>query len=103
MRRASWTGSSPPSSCPALWAPAFADGAGGLIAFSTRIAKRFARPLDKGAETLVFLASASDAAEITGEYFQDCRRIAPSAAALDDVSAERMWLQSCKLAGFTAR
>jgi NAD(P)-dependent dehydrogenase (short-subunit alcohol dehydrogenase family) len=88
---------------PGFVATRFADEAGGLIAFSTRIAKRFAKPLDKGAETLVFLASASGLSDVTGEYFQDCHKIAPSAAALDDTTAERLWLESCKLAGFTAQ
>jgi NAD(P)-dependent dehydrogenase (short-subunit alcohol dehydrogenase family) len=87
---------------PGFVATGFADQAGGLISFSMKIAKRFARPVDKGAETLIFLASAAEISDVSGEYFQDCHPVPVSAAALDDTAAQRLWVESSKLAGLTS-
>jgi NAD(P)-dependent dehydrogenase (short-subunit alcohol dehydrogenase family) len=84
---------------PGFVATRFADDAGGLISFSMKIAKRFARSTDRGAGTLIFLASAPEVSEISGEYFQDCHPVRLNTAALDDVVAQRLWLESSRLAG----
>jgi hypothetical protein len=52
-----------------------------------------------GAETLVFLASAPEAGEISGGYFVDSRERSPSARAQDDDLGERLWAESERLAG----
>jgi NAD(P)-dependent dehydrogenase (short-subunit alcohol dehydrogenase family) len=85
---------------PGFVATGFANNAGGLISFSMKIAKRFARPAEKGAETLIFLASAPDVSELSGEYLQDCLPVRLHGAALDDAAAQRLWHESNKLAGF---
>jgi NAD(P)-dependent dehydrogenase (short-subunit alcohol dehydrogenase family) len=77
----------------------FADQACGLISFSMNIARHFARSIEKGAGTLVFLASAPEVCDITGQYFHDFQIAPVSATALDDIAAERLWLESRKLAG----
>jgi NAD(P)-dependent dehydrogenase (short-subunit alcohol dehydrogenase family) len=54
---------------------------------------------EQGAETIVYLASAAEAAETSGAYFEKCRERQPSAAALDDRAAERLWQVSEQLTG----
>jgi NAD(P)-dependent dehydrogenase (short-subunit alcohol dehydrogenase family) len=82
---------------PGFVATRFAEGAGGLIEFGMRIAKRFARPPEKGAETLVHLASAPELTGTSGLYFHDRVAVAASPAAGDDAAAERLWQESMRL------
>ena len=49
--------------------------------------------------TIVWLASSTDAAGITGKYLFDCRPKEPSLAAHDDEAARRLWQVSEQLAG----
>lgn len=49
---------------------------------------------DKGAATSVYLCSESEGGEVSGKYFSDRKQKTPSAAALDDESAERLWTLS---------
>jgi NAD(P)-dependent dehydrogenase (short-subunit alcohol dehydrogenase family) len=58
-----------------------------------------ADPAEKGAETVVYLASSPEVASVTGTYFYDCRPKTPSAQAQDDDSAKRLWAESARLAG----
>jgi len=76
----------------------FGDQTGGLIGFGIGIAKRFALTPEQGAETLVYLASSPDVARVTGEYFHKCRPATPSREAQDDAKAQRLWLETSKLA-----
>lgn len=82
---------------PGFVATAFADQTGGFTSTFMRFAKRFARPVEKGAETLVYLASSPQAQNLTGQYFYDLQAIAPSAIAQDDQASERLWNESEKL------
>ncbi|MGH8150035.1 MAG: SDR family oxidoreductase [Steroidobacteraceae bacterium] len=65
-----------------------------------------ARPLllspERGARTSLHLASAPEAAGRSGEYYIRCKPARPSAAALDDVAAERLWDTSARLVGVAA-
>jgi NAD(P)-dependent dehydrogenase (short-subunit alcohol dehydrogenase family) len=47
-----------------------------------------------GADTLVWLATAPEAAKVTGGYFFKRQALTPSAAALDDEAAARLWRES---------
>ena len=77
----------------------FGDEAGGLFTFGVRIAKVTAGITpEKGAETIVYLASASDVAATTGEYFYKCAPAKPNAEARDDAVARRLWEESEKIA-----
>jgi NAD(P)-dependent dehydrogenase (short-subunit alcohol dehydrogenase family) len=58
-----------------------------------------AEPGEKGAETIVHLAAAPAVANVTGEYFADCRPIAPTKDAQDDENARLLWDESLRLAG----
>jgi NAD(P)-dependent dehydrogenase (short-subunit alcohol dehydrogenase family) len=76
----------------------FGDQTGGLIGFGIGIAKRFALTPEKGAETLVYLASSPEVATVTGEYFHRCRPATPSREAQDDAKAQRLWMETSKIA-----
>jgi NAD(P)-dependent dehydrogenase (short-subunit alcohol dehydrogenase family) len=54
---------------------------------------------EKGARTIIHLASSPDVATISGEYFYKCKVIDPSAAAQSDEDAKRLWDASAKIAG----
>ncbi len=87
---------------PGLVATRFADGAGGLISFSMRIAKRFALSPQQGGERLVQLASDPGLAQVTGAYFADGIATPVAPAACDEAAADRLWRESSDLAGLAA-
>jgi retinol dehydrogenase-12 len=60
---------------------------------------RFARSPEKGAETLVYLATSQEVQGASGGYYFDCKRTPPSAAAQDDGTAEHLWQVSEQLVG----
>jgi len=64
-----------------------------------RLASRLARSPQKGAETVVYLATSPEVQGASGGYYFDCKRTAPSAAAEDDQAAEQLWKVSEKLVG----
>lgn len=61
------------------------------------------RPLaispEKGAATVVYLATAPEVANVTGGYFSKCRLATPSKEALDDSASRRLWVESARIAG----
>lgn len=87
---------------PGFVATRFGDEAGGVIGRLFPLAKLFGRRPEKGAETIVYLASSPDAASESGFYYFDCRKTTPSAAAQDGEAARRLWAASEKLAGLAA-
>ncbi len=54
---------------------------------------------EKGADTIIYLASSPEVEKTTGEYFVKRKITEPSAAARDDGAAKRLWDESEKLAG----
>ena len=80
----------------------FADESGGLISRFAGLAKLLAISPEKGAETIVYLASSPKIAATTGRYFYKCRPIAPSREAQDDRTALSLWERSAALAGLNA-
>lgn len=60
---------------------------------------RFARSPVKGAETIVYLATAAQVAGASGGYYFDCRLRQPSPAAQDDRAAEQLWKASERWVG----
>jgi NAD(P)-dependent dehydrogenase (short-subunit alcohol dehydrogenase family) len=81
----------------------FGQNNGGITAGMISLAARlFARTPEKGAETLIWLATSPEAAQHSGEYFHDCKIAKTSAAAKDDALATRLWEyteQLCREAG----
>jgi NAD(P)-dependent dehydrogenase (short-subunit alcohol dehydrogenase family) len=78
------------------------SGSGGFLSHAARLAKTFAISPEKGAQTLVYLASSPDVASVSGEYFYRCRPAIATAEARDDTAAQRLWGESAKLAGIEA-
>ena len=76
----------------------FGDNNRGIFRLGLGIAKLFAITPEKGAETIVYLASSPAVAQITGEYFAECRPARLSAAAQDDNAARRLWEESARIA-----
>jgi len=98
-RRSAGTGVTANSLHPGFVATRFGDQSGGPLAFVIRVAKLFALSKEKGAETIVYLASSPEVATISGGYFYQNQLATPTRAAQDDAAAERLWAETRKLAG----
>ena len=83
---------------PGFVATRIGDQSGGLQAYVIRLAKVFAISPEKGAETVVYLATSDDVANVTGGYFFQCRPATPSRKAQDDTAAGQLWRESARLA-----
>jgi NAD(P)-dependent dehydrogenase (short-subunit alcohol dehydrogenase family) len=64
-----------------------------------RLVSRFIRSPEKGAETIVYLASSPAVQGASGGYYFDCNLTQASAAAEDDTAAEQLWRESERLVG----
>ena len=119
----SWAGSYPRSKLAnLLFVRALAkrlDGSGVVVnglhpgVISTELARDYAAPIrliakwffkspEQGARTSLYLATAPEAAAISGRYFADAKQKTPSAAALDNALAERLWTETERLVARTA-
>jgi NAD(P)-dependent dehydrogenase (short-subunit alcohol dehydrogenase family) len=98
-RRLAGSGVTANSLHPGFVATRFGDESGGMLSFAVRAAKYFAITPEKGAETIVYLASSEEVAGTTGKYFYKCREATPTKEAQDDVAARRLWEETAKLAG----
>jgi NAD(P)-dependent dehydrogenase (short-subunit alcohol dehydrogenase family) len=79
----------------------FGDMSGGLLSWVVRAAKVFAISPEKGAETIIYLASSDQVAGATGLYYYKCSPATPTREAQDDDTARRLWQESEKLIGVT--
>ncbi len=59
--------------------------------------RRFGKTIPQGAATQCHLAAHPDVAEVTGQYFSNCRIARASRAARDDALGERLWTVSEQL------
>ena len=46
---------------------------------------------EEGAKTIIYLASSPEVADISGEYFYECKTATPGPEARNDEDAERLW------------
>ena len=90
-RRLAGTGVTANSLHPGFVNTRFGDGTSGAIARIIGLMKVFAISPQKGAETIIYLASSDDMAKTTGLYFYKCKPVEPSKLAQDDAAAERLW------------
>ncbi len=58
------------------------------------IAKWFFKSPEQGARTSLYLATAPEAAGISGRYFADAKEKKPGKSALDEALAERLWAET---------
>ena len=61
------------------------------------LGRPFAISSEKGARTSIYLASAPEVADVSGQYFFRCKPSTPSAVARDDEAARRLWAVSEEL------
>jgi NAD(P)-dependent dehydrogenase (short-subunit alcohol dehydrogenase family) len=61
-----------------------------------RFAKMFAISQEKGAETIIYLASSNAVDKVSGEYFYKCQAVTPAAEARNDADAKRLWQETAK-------
>jgi NAD(P)-dependent dehydrogenase (short-subunit alcohol dehydrogenase family) len=87
---------------PGFVATRFGDGSGGILSGVVRVAKLFAISPQQGAQTIVYLASAPEVANVSGDYFYKCRPAQPTAEARSDEGAKRLWMESAKIAAIEA-
>lgn len=88
---------------PGLVASQFAVSNNGLWGRFMRAAMNIrAITPERGSDTIVHLVTSAEAAAQTGLYWDKCHVVAPSTAALNDDSAERLWQASAQLAGLDA-
>jgi retinol dehydrogenase 12 len=99
VRRLEGTGITANSLHPGFVNTRIGDGTAGFGAAIFRFMKNFAITPEKGAETIVYLASSDGVAKTTGLYFDKCKPVEPSKLAQDDAAAERLWQETAKLAG----
>jgi NAD(P)-dependent dehydrogenase (short-subunit alcohol dehydrogenase family) len=70
-----------------------------LLKLGITIARPFMASPERGADTVVYLASSPDVAGQTGGYYVKRQRREPSAAARDDTLARELWELSEKMTG----
>ncbi len=84
---------------PGAVATRFGDASGGWVGRLLPVVRLFFISPEKGADTIIFLASSPEVEKTTGQYFVKRKITEPSAAAHDDVAAKRLWTESEKLPG----
>lgn len=98
-KRLAGTGVTANSFHPGFVKTRFGAQTGGGMARMIGLMKIFAISEEKGADTLIYLASSNDVNEANGLYFYKRKPVDPSKLAQDDTAAERLWTETAKLAG----
>lgn len=78
----------------------FADNTRGLLRTLMGLAKPFMLSPEKGADTLVWLATAREIEGRTGGYWVKRKLTQPSAAARDPNAVAHLWAESARIAGW---
>ena len=81
----------------------FGKNENGVWRVLTTLGAPFFRSAARGAATLVWLATAPEAADLTGVYVQDKKVVSPNAQAQDDHLAAELWARSAELTGVDDR
>lgn len=71
----------------------------GAMSIIVRLASPFMKSPQKGAETVVYLASSPEVAGVSGKYFANKKEKATSPECNDETSAQRLWRSSLELSG----
>ncbi len=100
-QRLAGTGVSANSFHPGFVRTRFGDESGGGLARAFRFFKLFAISEQKGADTMVYLASSDDVAHTSGLYFYKRKSVDPSKIARDEAVAERLWEETAEIAGIS--
>ena len=98
-RRLDGTGVTANCAHPGVVRTGFGREARPLLRLGVTIARPFMASPERGADTIVYLASSPDVADETGGYYVKRQRREPSAAARDDAAAQKLWEISEKMTG----
>jgi len=101
-RRLDGTGVTANCAHPGVVRTGFGREARPLLRLGVTIARPFMASPERGADTIVYLASSPDVADETGGYYVKRQRREPSAAARDDAAARKLWEISEKMTGLTS-
>ncbi len=97
-RRLARTGVTATCLHPGVVATRFGDSSGGWVSRLMPLVRPFFLAPEKGADTIVYLASSPEVEKTSGEYFVKRKITEPSVAARDDAAAKKLWEASEKLA-----
>jgi NAD(P)-dependent dehydrogenase (short-subunit alcohol dehydrogenase family) len=84
---------------PGVVATRFGHESGGVIQPLLKAIQVFAITPEKGADTIVYLATSPDVANISGQYFTKRKIVTPTAAGRDDRAAAALWQKTVELTG----
>ncbi len=84
---------------PGVIATNWARHSAGALSVGVRLGSAFMLRPEKGADTVVYLASSPEVANVTGEYFTKRKAVRPSKESMDEGEAAKLWDMSAKLAG----
>ncbi len=99
-RRIAGTGVTANALHPGFVATRFGDNSSGLVRTVLKIAKPLgAISPEEGARTITYLAASPEVANVSGEYFYECKVAIPTAEARNDDDARRLWDISEEIAG----
>jgi len=83
---------------PGLVATGWATRSAGVLGVGVRLAHPFMINAEKGADTLVYLASSPEVADVSGKYFYKRKAVSSSRQSTDGEAASRLWETSTSLA-----
>src|SRR5579859_5004948 len=98
-RRLDGTGVTANCAHPGVVRTGFGRDARPLLKLGVTIARPFMLSPERGADTIVYLASSPEVAGQTGGYYVKRQRREPSAAARDDTAARELWELSERMTG----
>jgi len=84
---------------PGVVATRFGHESGGVIQPVLKAIQVFAITPEKGADTIVYLATSPDVANISGQYFYKRKIATPTAPARDDRAAAALWEKTAEITG----
>ncbi len=87
---------------PGVVATGFGHTYGGFFSAVLKVARPFLIKPEDGAKTSIYLASSPEVEGVTGKYFDKCKAVEPSRAALEPGAPERLWAISEQMTGLAA-
>jgi NAD(P)-dependent dehydrogenase (short-subunit alcohol dehydrogenase family) len=84
---------------PGAVATGFGHSNGGIVSLAFRLFDRFSITPEKGAETILYLASSPEVEGVTGKFFYKCKPVDSSPASYDEGEARRLWEVSEQMVG----
>jgi NAD(P)-dependent dehydrogenase (short-subunit alcohol dehydrogenase family) len=84
---------------PGFVATGFARNNGPVYEAAMTLLRPFAISPERGAQTAIYLATAPEAAQVTGQYFVKSKPAKSSPASYDEGAARRLWELSARLVG----